>query len=156
MRNTSSESADAVADGPLAAQLLSPETFPRFVDDCIALIGDEIRKKGMTLRTAFKVTQKVKPDITERTVRELSPDFVHALEPCYAKYRAEGGEDLRAHLIAHEDEVADAMLIAADRRAERIHNRTIHSAYGRVRGRARREISEAMPQIASVIARHAE
>lgn len=156
MRNTSSESDNAVADGPLAAQLLSPETFPGFVDDCTALIGDEIRKKGMTLRTAFKVTQKLKPDISERAVRELSPDFVHALEPCYAKYRAGEETDLRAHLIAHEDEVADAMLLAADRRAERIQNRTIHSTYERLRGRARREISEAMPQIASVIARHAE
>lgn len=156
MRNTSIENAPSdAARGPLAEQLLSPATFPAFLEDAKTVIAEEIRGRGMTLRTAFKVTRKLKPDIVERMVRELSPDFVAALEPCYADYRASTTTDLYDYLLAHEAEVRDAMLAAADARARRIHSRAIHSAYGRIRGRAEREIAQAMPRIAAVIARHA-
>lgn len=142
--------------GPLAAKLLAPETFPALVDDCRALVSAEMRKKGMTLRTAFGVVQRLKPDIVERTVREQMPDFVTALEPCYADYRQGETRDFHAYLLAHQDTVADAVLAVADRRADRIHSRTIHSAYNKVRGRARREVLDAVPALAAILARHAE
>ncbi len=110
----------------------------------------------MTLRTALRVAQKIKPDILDRTVRELMPEFVTELEPCFSDYHASGAADLRAYLIAQENQVADAALSVADRRADRIYSRTIRSAYNRVRGRARREILAAVPDIAATIAKHAE
>ncbi len=149
------EAADG-GDGPLAAQLLTPATFPHFVADCKALVAAEIKKKGMTLRTVFNVVRKVKPDIIERTVRELMPQFVREIEPCYADYRAGDAGDFRAYLVAHDTRVADAMLKVADRRAEVIHNQTIHAAYMRVRGRAQREIIQAMPGIAATIGKYAQ
>jgi hypothetical protein len=145
------------ADDSLAAQLLSPATFPHFVSDSKALVATEIKKKGLALRTAFNVAQKIKPDIVERAVRELMPQFVHEIEPCYADYRAGGGtNDFRGYLLAHDTQVADAMLKVADRRAELIHSQTILTAYKRVRSRAQREIIKAMPGIAATIGKYSQ
>ncbi len=158
MSNPNRDRADALAaEGEgLASRLLSRDTFPHLVSDCNALAASKIRKKGVTLRTAFHVAQKIKPDILDRMVRELMPAFVTELEPCFSDYRASGAGDLRTYLIAHENQVADAVLSVADRRADRIYSRTIRSAYNRVRGRARREILAAVPDIAATIAKHAE
>ncbi|GAB3676264.1 DUF6918 family protein [Salinisphaera aquimarina] len=143
------------ARGPLAQRLLAPETFPALTADACALVEKEIKKRGMTMRTAYGVALKVKPDLVTRTVTELMPGFVAELEPCYAVFQNSGSIDLRAHFIANAETVADAMLSVADRRAQRIHSRAISSGYKRVRGRARREIIDTMPQIADVLARHA-
>ncbi len=141
--------------GPLASQLLADDTFGPLTADCCALVETEIKKRGMTIRTAYGVALKLKPDLVTRTVRELMPGFVAELEPCYADFQSGSSTALRAHFMAHADTVADAMLTVADRRAARIHSRTISSGYKRVRGKARREIIDAMPQIATVLARHA-
>ncbi|MES1924888.1 hypothetical protein [Salinisphaera sp. T31B1] len=141
------------AQGPLGAQLLAPDTFPRLVSDACALVEREIGKRGMTMRTAYSVALRLKPDLVTRTVRELMPGFVAELEPLYADCQTRD-ENFHDYLIAHGHTVADAMLNMADERAERIHSRAISSGYKRVRGRARREIVDAMPQIATVISSH--
>ena len=157
--------ADAVSDenpphhadrGPLAQRLLAPDTFPALTEDCRALVETEIKKRGMTLRTAYNVALKVKPDLVTRAIQELMSGFAAELEPCYAEFQASEATDLRAHFIRHEDAVADAMLSVADRRADRIVSRAISSGYKRVRGKARREIIASMPEIATVLARHAK
>lgn len=156
MARTDTKTSGPAAADTLADQLLNAQTFPRFAGDAEAFVQAEIAKHGMALRAAFKVVKKLKPNIIERVVREIAPDFVHALEPCYAEYRQSAQNDLRAHLLANETAVADAALSAADRRAERIESRTIRSAYDRVRGRAQREVVDSVPEIATIIARHAQ
>lgn len=140
----------------LAAQLLAPATFEAFAADCRTLLDEEIKRKGMTVRTAFRVVRKIKPNILDRVVRELMPDFLDALEPCHADFKAGPGTDFEAYLIAHDDRVAEAVLQAADHRAQRIQSRTIHAAYERVRGRAKPEIRPAVPAFAATIVQHLE
>lgn len=140
---------------PLAGELLAADTFEHLVADCTTLVASEINGKGMTMRTVFKLVQKAKPDILERTVRELMPEFVYAIEPCYAGYQAQSEQNLRDYLVAHDAEIARAMLTVTDRRAARIQRRTIGSGYDRVRDRAQQEMIDAMPRIATIIARHA-
>jgi len=138
----------------LAAQLLAPATFEAFAADCRTLLDEEIKRKGMTVRTAFRVVRKIKPDILDRVVRELMPEFLDALEPCHADFKAGSDTDFKAYLIAHDDRVAEAALRAADVRAQRIHSRSIHAAYNRVRGRAKSEILPAVPAFAQIMTRH--
>lgn len=143
-------------DDTLAAHLLAPGAFEAFAHDCRVLLEAEIKRKGMTFRTAVRVVRRIKPDILDRVVRELMPDFLDALEPCHADFKAEPGTDFEAYLIAHDDRVAEAVLQAADHRAQRIQSRTIHAAYERVRGRAKPEILPAVPAFAAMIAQHLE
>lgn len=142
-------------DDTLAGRLFLPEIYPRFVDDCSALILSEVEQKGSVWRATFKMARKLKPNIVERTVRELLPEFVCAIEPCYADYRAQNALSFRDYLVAHEATVAEAIISVSDKRAERIHSRTLRSGYDRLRGRAYREIIGAMPEIANTLARYA-
>lgn len=141
---------------PLAARLLAPDRFEYLVSDTRVLIADEIKKKGVTLRASFNVVQKAKPTLVDRAVRELMPAFVHAIEPLYADYCAGDDRDFCGYLIAHDSTVADEILDVADRRAAKVQSQTIRSVYSRLRARAKREITGAMPGIARIIARHAE
>lgn len=141
-------------DDSLAAQLLAPGVFDGFANDCKALLEDEIKRKGMTFRTAVRVVRRIKPDILDRVVRELMPDFLDALEPCHADFQAGSSTDFKAYLIAHDDRVAEAVLQAADKRAARIQSRSIHAAYQRVRGRAKPEILPVVPAFAEILVRH--
>lgn len=140
----------------LAARLLAPDVFAPFAADCRTLIVDQIKRRGMTLRTAVRVVHKIKPNIVDRIVDEQMPDLLHELEPFYAAYNESETPDFATYLIAREGQVADAILDVADRRAERLHSATIRSAYQRIRGRGRREVLAAVPELATVIARHAE
>lgn len=142
--------------GPLAQRLLAADTLPVLTEDCRALVESEMKKRGITLRTAYNVALKVKPNLVGRAVHELMPGFAAELEPCYAEFQRSDATDLRAHFIRHGETVADAMLSVADRRADRIVSRAISSGYKRVRGKARREIIDSMPEIATVLARHAQ
>ncbi|MES1930795.1 hypothetical protein SADO_16168 [Salinisphaera dokdonensis CL-ES53] len=136
--------------------MLASSVFEPFVGDCTKLVRSEVKRRGITLRTAFGVVEKIKPNILERTVREQMPDLLHELEPLYSEHRANNADatGFGAHLNAHDVQVADAILHVADQRAESVQNGTIRSAYGRVRGRAKREIVSAVPPLASIIERH--
>lgn len=140
----------------LAGQLLAPGMFEPFAEDCRALLAAEIGRKGLTVRTAYSVVRRLKPDILERVVREVMPDFLAALEPCHAEFQAADTDDFEAFLIARDERVAEAALQAADRRAARIQNRSIRSAFNRVRGKAKSEIRPAVPALARIIRIHLE
>lgn len=149
----------AVSDtqqGPLARQLLDPAVFPQLLEDSKALVADEIQKKNMALRTGFNMVKKAKPNLIDRGMRELLPEFVDALEPFYASAEADPNTQFRDHLLARKTEVADALLAVSDRRVADVDNRVVKSGYQRLRGRAQREVIAAMPGIAAVMSKHAE
>ena len=149
---------DAVCDNDktLAGLLGASPYFDALVADCDRLVANELQGRGMTVRTAVSMVKKLKPSIVERTVRELMPDFLVALEPCHADFKASAkpDADFGDYLAARDTRVVDAVLEVADHRAERVGSRPIRSAYARVRGRAAGEIRSVVPELARIIARH--
>ena len=141
--------------GPLAQKLLDPATFPQVLEDSKALVGAEIEKKNIALRTAFNMVRRAKPDLIDRAMRALLPGFIEALEPFYAEARAEPDVHFRDHLIARDDEAASALLTVSDRRVKDVETKVIQSGYQKLRGRAHKEVVAAMPGIASVMSKYA-
>lgn len=142
--------------GPLARQLLAPAVFPQLLEDSKSLVASEVEKKNLALRTGFNMVKKAKPNLVDSAMRTLLPEFVDALEPFYAAAQADPNEQFRDHLLAHQTEVADALLAVSDRRVAEVDNRVVKSGYQRLRGRAQREVIAAMPGIAMVMSKHAE
>lgn len=142
--------------GPLAQQLLAPSVFPNLLADSQALVFSEVEKKNLAVRTGFGMVRRAKPDLVEQAMRALLPEFVAALEPFYASAGANPEMHFRDYLLAHETEVADALLAVSDRRVAEVDNRIVKSGYQRLRGRAQREVVAAMPGVASVMAKYAE
>ncbi|RJS95300.1 hypothetical protein D3260_01765 [Salinisphaera sp. Q1T1-3] len=134
--------------------MLSPETFPRLLEDSKQLVSSEVEKKNLALRTAFNMVRKAKPDLIDRAMRALLPEFVGALEPFYQEAAAKPDVQFRDHLLANEDEVANALLTVSDRRVKDVDNKVVKSGYQRLRGRAHKEVVTAMPGIATVMSKH--
>lgn len=142
--------------GPLAQQLLDDAVFPQLLEDSKALVASEVDKKNMAMRTGFNMVRKAKPNLVDRAMRTLLPEFVGALEPFYASAQADPDTHFREHLMANQTEVADALLAVSDRRVADVDNRVVKSGYQRLRGRAQREVVAAMPGIAGVMSKYAD
>jgi hypothetical protein len=109
--------------------------------------------KGFTLRSALHAAQRARPDLLEQSSRRLLPDFLDALDPHYQSWDPTKEPDFAAHLMRHKDTACEALLAAADARAQRSSNRLVTSLYGRMRDGARKDIERLFPELATLIAR---
>lgn len=144
------------SQGPLARQLLAPSVFPSLLEDSKSLVNSEVEKKNLALRTGFNMVRRAKPDLIDRAMHVLLPEFVHALEPFYQEAQAKPGVSFRDHLVANKETVATKLLTVADRRVGEVDNKVVKSGYQKLRGRAQKEVVAAMPGIAMVMSKYAE
>lgn len=133
---------------------------PAILSDCERFIDDEVKsKKGLTgvaLKGGYKVVQKVKPGIIREAMDGLLDDFVRRLEPLFERHTGGGGEPaaFSAYLDSHADEAADLLLGVTDERAARAKNKTLKSAYGKLRGQAKKHVVEAIPGAGRMFVKH--
>jgi hypothetical protein len=145
-----------MSTGPLSSLLLAQAQFDPLADDCVRLIEDQVRQrrgiKGVAMRTGLGVLKASKPDILNRAVRHLLPEFASALEPLYAEFRKAGASDFSAFLNSRRAEATQALLHIVDHRIERSQNGLIRSTYARLRGDAERDVDATIGGLANIIA----
>lgn len=142
--------------GPLETQLLNEDIYPQLLEDSKEVVNAEVEKKGFAIRTAFNMALKAKPNLVDRGMRTLLPEFVHALEPFYVQAQANPETNFREHLLAHPTEVANALLLVSDRRIDEVNNKMVKAGYKKLRGKAESEVVEALPSIANVMSKYAD
>jgi len=137
--------------------LLTDETRPGLVQDCVQVIEAEVASKsglgGVVIKTAFKTVKAVKPGIIPDVVNVLLDDFVGQLSPFYAEHLAGGDGDFPARVVQDADQVADALLAITDGRAERSKHRTLVKAYKKLRPQGKKQVVSAMPRIADMLSK---
>ena len=98
--------------------LLAPDAEPAVVADCLTLIAQEVAGKsgisGAAVKLAYKTAKAFAKGYLRDTVEKLLPDFVGALEPYWADFTASGASGFGDYLAKRGDEVAEALLSAAD------------------------------------------
>src|SRR5688572_4058420 len=76
----------------LAETLLCPTRKDAVVADCVRLIEGRVEAlsgvRGITLKAGLSLLKGSRPGLLPRATEHLLPDFVHALEPLHARYRA--------------------------------------------------------------------
>ncbi len=133
---------------------------PAILRDCERFIDDEVnRKKGLTgvaLKGGYKVVCKVKPGIIREAMDSLLDEFVGRLEPLFTRHVEGGGEPaaFATFLDRHADEAADLLLGVTDERAARAKNKTLKSAYQKLRGQAKKHVVEAIPGAGRMFVKH--
>lgn len=139
----------------LSARLLSSAIFADVVQDAEQIVATELRQKNLAVRSVFSLLQRAKPDLLERTMRALLPDFARALDPYYKQF--ERGEELSfiAFADANKQRIVDSLLVVTDRRVAGVHNKVIGAGYSKLRARAGDEVGKALPRIAALIDRYA-
>lgn len=143
----------------LRTELVDSPQFPEFVSDCRTLIDDEVAAKsgptGMTVKSAYKMVQKLKPNMIDEAVKDLTPELANRLQPFYADYQASGnGSSLDGYFESRQDEIAEAMLGVTDERAEASSRNTIKKAYSMLRPQGKKHVTVAVPKLGALIAKH--
>jgi hypothetical protein len=144
---------------PLTQILLAPDTQPKVVDDCYALIGEQLSEKsgvgGTALKVAYKTVNTFIPGHIRFMVGALLPGMVQQLDPYWADFNASGGADFGDYLTKHGEEVAQALLSVTDASAAASERPVIVKAYNTVRGGAARHIEAALPAVGALVVKYA-
>lgn len=126
------------------------------VAECVTLVERHVATrgglKGLALKSGLGMAKAAKPQILDRAMQRLLPEFATALEPMYARFRSTGSADFAAFLARHEREAVAALLRVADRRVEASSNGAIKSVYARLRGGAEAEVAAVLPGLAGLLA----
>ncbi len=138
--------------------LLAPGTKPRVVEDCYALIQQELAEKsgisGAALRLAYKTATTFAPGHVRNMVEKLLPRMVEELEPFWMDFNAAGGTEFGDYLAKRGDEVADALLRVTDDRAAASDRPVIVRAYRSVRSGAAKHVKAALPQVGDLVLKY--
>ena len=122
------------------------------------LVDEEVGKQrglsGVAVKTGYKLVQGVKPGFVRKVVQALLPEFAAALEPIREQAVAQG-EPVGSYFGAHTQEVAEALLVVTDGRAQSSDHGSVRGAYGKLRGSARKNVESAVPGLGQIIEKYA-
>ena len=143
----------------LQETLLTPDTKPKLVADCQALIDQQVSEmsgvSGTAIKLAYKTANAFASGYIRHVVETLLPDLADKLEPYWADFSAAGGAEFGDYLAKRGDEVSQALLSVTDARAEASNRPVIVKAYRSVRGSAGRHIQAALPQVGALVMKYA-
>ena len=140
----------------LAEMLLTEENRPRLIRDCQQLIEAEVADKkgvsGLAIKAGFKTVKAVKRGIIPDVIDFLLDDFVGAMEPHYADFKAAGEADFPSFAARRGDRIAHDLLGITDRRAAASKHRTLVKAYHKLRPQAHKQVMASMPRLGRLLA----
>ncbi|MEN3359760.1 MAG: hypothetical protein V7637_3742 [Mycobacteriales bacterium] len=143
----------------LKAGLLDTDRRGQVVTDLQALVDQEVAGKGGLsggiIKAGYAAVKKVRPGIIRGAIDSMFEEFVAALEPHWAAYRAQPAPGFGAFLATRPHEVSEALLAVTDRRAARATRAAITSVYGKLRPRGQDNVIEALPRLGDLVERHA-
>ena len=139
--------------------LLAPDTQPKVIDDCCALIRQEVKTlsgiSGTAVKVAYKTVNTFASGHVRYMVEQLLPKLVDQLQPHWADFHTSGGAVFGDYLAKHGEQVAEDLLSVTDARAEASDRPTIIKAYRSVRASAGKHIQSALPQVGELVGKYA-
>jgi len=143
----------------LEQALLAPDIHPKVIDDCYALIQQQVSEmsgiSGTAVKLAYKTVTKFAPGHVRHMVESPLPEMAAKLEPYWADFSASGGSTFGDYLAKRPDEVSEALLSITDARAAASTRPTITKAYGTVRGNAAKHVTAALPNVGALVQKYA-
>jgi hypothetical protein len=138
--------------------LLAPDTQPKVIADCHALIEREISDKsgisGTAVKLAYKTVTSFAPTYYNDKVQVLVPQLVDKLEPYWADFSTSGSSEFGDYLVKRGGEVSEALLSVTDGFATRSRRPVILKAYRSVRGSAAKNIEAALPHVGELVLKY--
>jgi hypothetical protein len=140
----------------------------RMIDDCVALIEEQVKNKGglsgIAIRTAYGTIKAIKKGFIVEVVDGMLDEWLEQLQPHYDTWSSgakgpgntQGNATFSDFLVARSDEVAESLLAVTDRRAENTKHKTAKKAYLKMRGSAKNNVVEAIPDLGRMFERRLE
>jgi hypothetical protein len=128
------------------------------IEDCVKLMDEQVAAKtglsGMALKTAYNVVKNVGPSYIPGAIGRLLPEVCHALDPLWREGMQMG--DPVAHLTQNRSLAADTLLSVTDARMERVGTGVVRASYNKLRKSVKRDVEEAIPDLAKIIDTHVQ
>jgi uncharacterized protein DUF6918 len=138
----------------LVEQLGNPTQRPAVIKDCVELIDAQVKQKGFIIKGAYSTIKTIKKGFISETVDALLDDWLTQLQPHYEKWEATKPSSLKDFMIARGDDIAEDLLKVTDKRAEKTSHTTAKKMYGKMRDGAKRNVVEAIPDLANMLDKH--
>jgi len=124
------------------------------ISDCVELIDHQVKAKGFIMKSAYATIKAIKKGFVSETVDALLDDWLNKLQPHYDKWAATKPSSLSDFLTARSDDVAEDLLKVTDQRAEKTSHTTAKKMYLKMRDGAKKNVVEAIPDLAKMIEKH--
>jgi hypothetical protein len=138
----------------LVEALGQPPKRQPVIEDCIGLIDAQVKQKGFVIKSAYATIKAIKKSFVHETVESLLDDWLGKLQPHYDKWSANKASSFSDYLVARSDDVAEDLLSVTDARAEKSSHTTAKKMYGKMRDGAKRNVVEAIPELAKLVEKH--
>ena len=141
---------------PTLAEQLGTETIrPKVIAETVELIDAQVKQKGFVIKSAYALIKGLKKTFVPETVDALLDDWLGKLQPHYDKWSsAPATTSFTDYVIARSDDVAEDLLKVTDERAERTSHTTAKKMYLKMRDGAKKNVAEAIPDLAKMVERH--
>ena len=138
----------------LVEQIGQPPKRELVITDCVGLIDAQVKQKNFVIKSAYAMIKGIKKSFVPETVDALLNDWLDKLQPHYDKWAANKTSSLSDFLVSRSDDVAEDLLQVTDARAERTSHTTAKKMYMKMRDGAKKNVVEAIPDLAKVIEKH--
>jgi hypothetical protein len=143
----------------LSKELLAEDTRPAVIEDLVGVVQQEVASKkgvsGAAIKAGYGAASRVVPNLTQRALDKLLPDFLLALDPFWADFDTSGGSDFGRHLADRGDEATPALLAVTDAKVASSSREPVKKAYRALRGKADGHVRAALPRVGAALQRHA-
>ncbi len=130
----------------------------KVVADCVELIDATVKGKGgvggMAIRASYATIKTIKRGFVVSVVEALLDDWLGKLQPHHDRWASGGGGTFAEFLTARSDDVAEDLLAVTDERAEKTSHTTAKKAYLRMRGGAKKNVVESIPELGRLVEKH--
>ena len=138
-------------------ELLAKEPLRvRVIDDCVELIESQVKQKGFIIKSAYATIKAIKKRFIPETVDTMLDEWLDKLSPHFDRWSANKASSFADYVIARQDEVAEDLLSVTDGRAARTSHTTAKKMYGRMRDGAKKNVIEAIPDLARMNEKHVQ
>ena len=140
----------------LADILGAPHHRDAVIVDVVRLVEAQVASRsgltGISLRAALGMVRAARPDLLQRAVARLLPEFAAALDPLYQRFRASREDrDFSVFLQKNADGATAALLATADARVAGLTNASLKSVYARFRSLGEAEVHAAVTPLSKLI-----
>ncbi|MEZ4286707.1 MAG: hypothetical protein R3A47_00870 [Polyangiales bacterium] len=140
----------------LSEALQDQSKEPQIVQACVDHIDAEVAGKsglsGMALKAGYNLVKGLKPGIMTSAMQKLLPEFAQVLDPIREEALS-NGKTVPVYFREHASRIAEAMLSITDERIHDSDKPVVKNTYKKLRATAQKNVEEAVPGLADIIAR---
>lgn len=122
--------------------------------DCVDLIDAQVKQKGFLIKSAYATIKAIKKKFVPEVVDTLLDDWLTKLQPHFDKWSATKANTLSEFLVSRGDDVAEDLLSVTDERAAKTSHTTAKKMYLKMRDGAKKNVVEAIPDLAAMVQKH--